>query len=208
MSPLAGGQYYLQQGRIVPAPDNYRLGYPQLVTMLYTWLMILARPSAAAVLHWAFGALMLLTMLGVSRRFDDPGDAAAPGAAGWLAAAVLLTGETLWLEFGWPYADIAAAAYGFAAVAMLLAWGRGEPHRSGRLLVLAGVLTRRKMGTRHTGQRGAPGGARSPPRRCRCTCGCWCTRAPRGCAPSTRRTMAGRAAGRWPPATRPTRWRA
>ena len=150
MYHLAGGQYYLQQGRIVPAPDNYRLGYPQLVTMLYTWLMNLARPSAAAVLHWAFGALMLLTMLGVSRRFDDPGDAAAPGAAGWLAAAVLLTGETLWLEFGWPYADIAAAAYGFAAVAMLLAWGRGEPPRSGRLLVLAGVFTGSMMGTRYT----------------------------------------------------------
>ncbi|GAB4474353.1 MAG: hypothetical protein Kow00124_14250 [Anaerolineae bacterium] len=145
MYHLAGGRYYLQQGAIVANPANYRLGNPQLVLMLYTWLQILARPHSAALLHWAFGGLAVLMLLSAWGRLSE----GQPPTWGWVAAAVLLASPTLRAELSWPYSDLAAAAYGFGALLTLLAWDDATCQGL-RLPVLAGLLTGCMMGVRYT----------------------------------------------------------
>ena len=140
---LAGPRAYLEAGRIISIPHNHFLGFPQLTEMLYLWLLILARPQAAALLHWAFGMLLLLSLLGLTRRLRHPD-------AGWLAAAILLAGASVWGEFGWPYNDLAQMAMTFAALVMLQAFGEiGQGRRYG-LLVWSGLFTGLAMSTKYT----------------------------------------------------------
>lgn len=141
MYHLAGGHIYLTAGRIVSVPDNFRLGFPQLVLMLYTWLMILAHPSTGALLHACFGGLLLMALHGAARRQGHP-------HAGWLAAVTLLLSDTLWGEFSRAYSDLAAMAYAFAALMALLAWQ--ETGQGWRFLVLAGLFAGCMMGVRYT----------------------------------------------------------
>lgn len=136
-------QTYLEAGRIVSVPQNHFFGFPQLVETLYLWLMILARPHAAALLHGVFGALLLIAVLGLARRVGRP-------AAGWLACAALLVSNSIWAEFHWPYNDLALMAYTFAALAMLLAWREAPSGERRRLLVLAGIFTGCMMATKYT----------------------------------------------------------
>ncbi len=141
MYHLTGGRIYLAAGRIISVPDNFRLGFPQLTLMLYTWLMILAYPAAGALLHACFGGLLLLALHGAARRLGYP-------RAGWLAAATLLLSDTLWGEFSRAYSDLAAMAYAFAALVALLAWQ--ETAQRWRFLLFAGVFSGCMMGTRYT----------------------------------------------------------
>ncbi|MBN1430139.1 MAG: phospholipid carrier-dependent glycosyltransferase [Anaerolineae bacterium] len=142
---LAGPHFYLQTERIVSCPQNHFLGFPLGVEMLYLWLMILARPQAAALLHWCFGASMLMLVLGFSRRMGRP-------AAGWIAATVLLVSASIWREFSWPYNDLALMSYTMAALTVVLIWDRNiKQHRhSQRLLVLAGIFVGLALSTKYT----------------------------------------------------------
>ena len=137
---LAGPDLYLRMGRIVSAPTNHFLGFPQLVEMLYLWLLILARPQAAAVLHWLFGVLLLGLLVGFAARQFSP-------RVGWAAAAILLVSDSLWGEFHWAYNDLAAMAYVLAAVVSILEWGRGEVRQT---LLQGGVFIGLAMGTKYT----------------------------------------------------------
>lgn len=135
-------QQYLAVGQIIPRPDNHFSGFPQLVEMLYTWLMLAARPHAAAALHGVFGGLSLLLTFSLAQRAGRP-------AAGWLALVILLVSQTLWRLFYWPYVDLALAAYTLAALTMLLAWA-GERERRTRWLLAAGFFTGCMMATKYT----------------------------------------------------------
>lgn len=140
---LGGPKLYLQSERIISYPQNHFLGFPQGVQMLYLWLMILARPQAAALLHWCFGVLALLLVLGLAERAGRP-------AAGLIAAAALLASESLWGEFSWPYNDLALMAYALAALTVIGIWDQvGERRRVG-WLILAGVFTGLALGTKYT----------------------------------------------------------
>ncbi len=140
---LAGPQAYLQAGRILSVPDNHFLGFPQHVEMLYLWLMLLARPQAAAVLHWGFGVLTLILLGGSARRLGSP-------QAAWLAAVILLTGQSLWLEAGWPYVDLAGAAHITAAALILCAAGEASAALRTRLALWAGIFIGLAMSTKYT----------------------------------------------------------
>lgn len=146
---ITGPATYLDAGRIVSMVDNHFLGFPQLVEMLYLWLMMLARPNAAALLHAVFGTLLLMLLLGAAERLERP-------AAGWVAAAVLLSSETIWGEFGISYNDLALLAYTAAALDFALIWGLAtgagveDPPGVRRCLVLAGLFTGAMMGVKYT----------------------------------------------------------
>lgn len=140
---LAGPKLYLQSGQIISYPQNHFLGFPQGVQMLYLWLMILARPQAAALLHWCFGVLALLLVLGLAERAGRP-------AAGLIAAAALLVSGSLWGEFSWPYNDLALMAYALAALTVIGIWDRTDERRRSDLLALAGVFTGLALGTKYT----------------------------------------------------------
>jgi hypothetical protein len=136
---LAGPAFYLRGGRIVAAPENHFLGFPQGVEMLYLWLIRLAGLSAAAPLHFAFGTLSLALLIGLAGRLGRR-------EVGWLAALILLVSDSLWLEFTWPYVDLALMAYTLAAFVALTVWQEsGE-----RWLYLAGVLTGLALGVKYT----------------------------------------------------------
>ncbi|MBN1310566.1 MAG: phospholipid carrier-dependent glycosyltransferase [Anaerolineae bacterium] len=140
---LAGPRFYLQSERIVSYPQNHFLGFPQGVEMLYLGLIMLARPQAAALLHWCFGVLLLMLVMGLAQRVERP-------AAGWIAAAALLVSETLWGEFSWPYNDLALMAYTTAGLAVIVSWSQDGERQQQGLLGLAGVFIGLALGTKYT----------------------------------------------------------
>jgi hypothetical protein len=147
---LAGPRHYLDAGRIVSFPENHFLGFPQFTEMLYLWLMILARPQAASTMHWMFGSTMLLLLMGLSRRLGRPD-------ASWLAAVVLLTGESVWREFSWPYNDLASGAAIIAALAILhVSTEVGPAHRE-RFMFWAGVFIGLALSAKYTSAGAAVG---------------------------------------------------
>ncbi len=139
---LVGPQRYLAAGRIVAAPDNHFLGFPQGVEILFgVAISLFGRDTAAAPVHALFGLLGLLAVGGVARRF-------AGEVAGWLAVTRLLASYSLWLLLGWPYVDLALLAYGAVALALSSMY-RASPEKL-RLIVLMGVIAGLALGVKYT----------------------------------------------------------
>lgn len=132
---------YLRAGRFVSSADNHFFGFPQAVEMLYLWLLRLRGPSgtAAAPLHFAFGGLMLMLVLGLSRRLTSS------SRVGWIAAVVLLASDSFWGEFAWPYVDLAAAAFTLAAFITVTADSSGR-----RSWLVGGLLAGFALSTKYT----------------------------------------------------------
>ncbi len=126
-------QFYVEAGRITALPWGSAAPLPQLTEMLYLWLLILTRPSAAALLHVCFGLFLLSMLVGVGRRAGRPG-------AGWVASAALLTGGMLWQAFSRPCHDLAVMAYSLAALVALCSWRNSNGETRPRFLMLAGLL--------------------------------------------------------------------
>lgn len=147
---LAGPAYYLETGRITGFPENHFLGFPQFVEMLYLWLTLLARPQAAAAMHWVFGLVVVTLIIGLTRRLRRP-------EAGWLAAMILLSGLSVWGEFGWAYNDLAAMAAITAALSILLAWAEVGLSQPNRFLLWAGAFVGLAMSTKYTSAGAAVG---------------------------------------------------
>jgi hypothetical protein len=151
---LVGPSRYLAAGRIVAAPDNHFLGFPQGVELLYGLAIGLAgRDTAAAPLHFAFGLLALLAVGGLAKR-------RAGEASAWLAVALLLSAYSIWLLFGWPYVDLAVMAFGAAALVAILEWRERAPvfqlsipirgDGETRWLALAGLFAGLALGVKYT----------------------------------------------------------
>lgn len=132
---------YLDAGRILPQPDNFYLGFPQQVNLLFGLAMsAFDRDTSAAPIHYLYGLFGVLAAMGAARR-------AAGVAAGWTTALLLLSAYNLWALFGWAYTDLAALAYGAAALVALERWrqtgGRGW-------LMLAGLIVGLAVGVKYT----------------------------------------------------------
>jgi hypothetical protein len=139
---LAVPQFYLEAGRITTLPPGTLAPLPQLVEMLYLWLLILARPSAAALLHGCFGMFLFSILIGVGRRIGRPG-------AGWVAAAALLTSRTLWQALYCPLHNLAVMAYSLAALVALFTWRSSGDEPRPRFLVLTGLLAGLAVGVEY-----------------------------------------------------------
>jgi hypothetical protein len=139
---LVGPQRYLAEGRIQAYPDNFFLGFPQGLEILYGVTMGLAgRDTTAAPLHLVFGLLGLLAAGGIARRY-------AGEAAGWLAVTLILSAYSLWVLLGWPYVDLGLLAYGAAALVAAARWR--ETGAAGWLAVM-GLLGGLALGVKYTG---------------------------------------------------------
>jgi hypothetical protein len=139
---LTGPKLYLAARRISHPLDLPYLGFPQMVGMLFTWGMGLAGERAAAPIHWFYGVLGVLALVTAGRRWLG-------GAAGWLAAAVLLSARSIVLLAGWPYVDLALLAYATLAFLALARFCEGEPQVR-RWLILSGVLAGLALSIKYT----------------------------------------------------------
>ncbi len=138
---LVAPSRYLAAGRIVAAPDNFFLGFPELAELLYGVGMSLAgRDCVPALIHFGFGLLGLLSVAGLARRHADR-------AAGWLAALLLLSSTSIWLLLGYPYVDLAALACGAVTLVVVTLWR--STGRDGALLLM-GVIVGLALGVKYT----------------------------------------------------------
>lgn len=140
MYHLVAPKVYLAQGAINAAPQNHYLGFQQGVETLFTLVIgLFGRDTAAGLLHFAFGLLMLLAACGLVRRYADR-------ASAWVSAALLLSSTSLWLLFGWPYVDLAVMAYALLALVALNQWRETQQTR---WLLVVGVCLGLLVGVKY-----------------------------------------------------------
>ena len=139
---LTGPKLYLATGRVSHGLDLPYLGFPQLVEMLFAWAMGLAGERAAAPVHWFYGLLGVFALVGGGRRWLS-------GAAGWLAAAVLVSAPSVLLVAGWPYVDLTLVVY---ATLAFLAAARSceEDSKTWRWLCMSGMFAGLAISTKYT----------------------------------------------------------
>jgi hypothetical protein len=138
---LVAPSRYLAAGRIVAAPDNFFLGFPELAELLYgVGMSLFGRDTVPALIHFGFGLFGLLAVAGLTARHADR-------AAGWLAALLLVSAASIWLLLGYPYVDLAALACGAAALVAATLW---RSTRRGGLLMLMGVFVGLALGVKYT----------------------------------------------------------
>jgi hypothetical protein len=139
---LTGPKLYLQSGRVALPFDLPYLGFPQLAEMLFAWALALGGERAVAPIHWFYAALAALVLVAAGRRWLG-------NAAGWLAAAILLSAETVVLLAGWPYVDLTLLLYATLAFLSLTCWNKTEPG-SLKWLIVGGVLAGFALSTKYT----------------------------------------------------------
>lgn len=138
---LTGPKLYAEAGYIRGDIDNPYFGFPQLTEMLYLWQMTWREGTTgdgSALIHWTFGVLALMLVGTITARRLN-------AAYGLFAAAILLGGATLWLEFSWPYTDLTATAYTVAAFSLLV-----HDEDSDSLPLRAGLLAGCALGAKYT----------------------------------------------------------
>ncbi len=139
---LVGPQHWLREGRFVSLQGSHFFGFPQLINTLFAGHVALTfgRLTGAALLHWAIGVLTLIAVGSYGmRRFS--------ARVGLLAVTILLTATSIWLQFTWPYVDLAAMGFGFAAYVALENW-RMQQH-SQRWLILGAVFVGLAMSVKY-----------------------------------------------------------
>jgi hypothetical protein len=139
---LTGPKLYLASGAVSHPLDLPYLGFPQLVEMLFSWGIGLAGERAAAPIHLLFCVLAVGALVTAGRRWLD-------GAAGWLAAGVLLSAETIALVAGWAYVDLATLLYSTLAF-LALAQARVGATVDRRWLLVSGAMAGFALSTKYT----------------------------------------------------------
>ncbi|MFQ3566853.1 MAG: glycosyltransferase family 39 protein [Aggregatilineales bacterium] len=131
----------LAAGRVLPAPDNFYIGFPKLTEILFGVTMSLfGRETAAAPVHFVYGALGLLAIGGLARRISGR-------ETGWVAAFLLLGSYEIWLLMGRPYVEMTVLTYGVLAVGIAILWR--ERDQAG-WLVFMGLLCGFALGAKYT----------------------------------------------------------
>ncbi|HEY9076952.1 MAG TPA: hypothetical protein VIO61_10480 [Anaerolineaceae bacterium] len=113
---------YIEANGLVFTPDNPFWGYPQIVEMLYTWLMLLSGAEAAQALGWWVGLLFLMGFMGsVNRITQKAGDTSEESwMAGWIGSVIFLAGMTFRQLFSWAYVDLFSVLAGYSVSLSLL----------------------------------------------------------------------------------------
>ena len=136
---LAMPEIYLAAGRISYLPQNAYSGFPQIVHMLYLWMLALGG-KRAAVLGWGMGMLALLGVWGLVReKFNH--------RYAWVTVASLLGGFSLVSALSWGYTDWPSMLAGISFLIVLTTW---VEKRDIRMLLWLGVLGGVAVGIKYT----------------------------------------------------------
>lgn len=116
---LVGVANTLRDGRMLAEPNNFYLGFPENVEMLFRVAMSLfGRDTATALVHYGFGVLALLATAGLARRIVGR-------AGGWLAVLLIMSAYDVWNLFRWAYVDLAVMTCGALVFSAAVAWREG-----------------------------------------------------------------------------------
>jgi Dolichyl-phosphate-mannose-protein mannosyltransferase len=138
---LEGAQRYVQAGRIAAQPDNFFLGFPQGVEVLYGLLMLpFGSDHTPALLHFTFGLLGLMATAGLTRRYSDANTA-------YSSVLLVMSSYSIWLLFGYPYVDLALFCYSALTLIAITQWNK---EKATYWLVLCGVLAGMALGVKYT----------------------------------------------------------
>jgi hypothetical protein len=141
---LVGPRQYLADGRMTPQPENFYLGFPKSVEMLFSVaISLFGRDSAAAPIHFGFGILSLLAVGGLARRYAEHGIEAA-----WFAVTLLIGSFSIWLIMGWPYVDLGVLALSALAFSLVNVW---RETKDSRWLIPLGLVCGFAVGVKYTG---------------------------------------------------------
>lgn len=139
---LVGPQRYLADGRITPQPENFYLGFPKSMEMLFSVaISLFGRDTAAAPVHFGFGLLGFIAIAGMVRRYSGSLETA-------LVSLVFLLGSfSLWLIMGWSYVDLAVLTMSALAFSLANVWRETKDQN---WLVLLGLICGFALGIKYT----------------------------------------------------------
>jgi hypothetical protein len=139
---LVGPQRYLADGRMTPQPENFYLGFPKSMEMLFSvTISLFGRDTAAAPVHFGFGLLGLMAVGGFVRRYTGSLDVAL------LAVVLLLSSFSVWLLLGWSYVDLAVLTMSAVAFSVANLWRETKDQN---WLVLLGLICGFALGFKYT----------------------------------------------------------
>lgn len=138
--------FYINEGRLLAAPDNLHSASPLLMQMLYAAALLISDDTLAKLLHFTAGAALCGTLFAMGRRYA--------GVTAGLAACVLFLGMPMTgLNLGTTGVEVGSAWFTLlAAYALFLFTARGDAAAGpfDRTLLLAGLLAGLAGGTKYT----------------------------------------------------------
>jgi len=110
-------QRYFEMGRIAHLGDNFFVGFPQLVEMIFTWAIALRAGTTATVLGWIVLVIAALGLGGFAERVVGKG-------VRWVAPAIFLSGASVSRGLSYGYVDLWVFFFGMATIILLDHYGR------------------------------------------------------------------------------------
>ena len=144
---LTGPRLFVEAGQVTHAIDLPYLGFPQLGEMQFTLGMLLVGDGVASLLHFGYGLLGVIIVVGLARR-------AFGENVVWLSAALLLSVPSVLLLMSRAYVDVVLLFYATAAFYAFVRWRelhtQGETQASVKWLRLMGAFCGFGAGVKYT----------------------------------------------------------
>jgi hypothetical protein len=124
---------WLEAGEITYLPTLVQTNSPMGAEMIYTLALALVGDTAAKLIHYTFGLLLILLVYFLGRKIRGP----ATGFAGVILLLFAIPRLGILSLMTWAYIDIAAA---FMTLATLLAWMLWRDTKKTPFIILCGAL--------------------------------------------------------------------
>lgn len=135
-------KWWVEAGGITALPHFSHAAFPFLTEMLYGWALLLGDPVVAKLVHLVFALACVALAAHAARR-------EAGIAAGWCAAACLLTAPLFAIGASLAFVDTATAAFTLLGASLALRASASEAPPA-RLLVASGIAFGLACSTKYT----------------------------------------------------------
>ena len=144
---LTGPRLFVEGGQVTHPIDLPYLGFPQLGEMQFTLGMLLVGDGVASLLHFGYGLLGVIIVIGLARR-------AFGESVVWLSAALLLSVPSVLSLMSRAYVDVVLLFYATVALYAFVRWRelhtQGDTKASKKWLRLMGVFCGFSLGVKYT----------------------------------------------------------